>query len=89
MNLANLCPVPPAWAPYFVDFKTPHNALRMGRGDVGKCQRPDPRRPTTGLVTMRVRSTRAKCRHPSSEPREPIISDDGSTRCSSNHMGPK
>jgi hypothetical protein len=24
MNLANVCPVPPAWPPYFMDFKTPH-----------------------------------------------------------------
>jgi hypothetical protein len=31
MNLACLCPVPLAWAPYFLDSKTPHDALRMGR----------------------------------------------------------
>jgi hypothetical protein len=30
-NLANLCPIPLAWAPYFMDFKTPHEALGMGR----------------------------------------------------------
>jgi hypothetical protein len=32
MNLANFCPVPPPW---FMDFKTPHNALRMGWDLVG------------------------------------------------------
>jgi hypothetical protein len=31
MNLSNLCPIPMAWAPYFMDFKTPHEALKMGR----------------------------------------------------------
>jgi hypothetical protein len=31
MNLSNLCPIPLAWAPYFMDFKTPHEALQMGR----------------------------------------------------------
>jgi hypothetical protein len=31
MNLANFCPIPLAWAPYFLDFKTPHEALLMGR----------------------------------------------------------
>jgi hypothetical protein len=30
MNLLNLCPIPLAWAPYFMDFKTPHEALQMG-----------------------------------------------------------
>jgi hypothetical protein len=32
MNLANLCPIPLAWAPYFMDSKTPYEALEMGRG---------------------------------------------------------
>jgi hypothetical protein len=31
MNLAPFCPIPLAWAPYFLDFKSPHDALRMGR----------------------------------------------------------
>jgi hypothetical protein len=31
MNLSNLCPIPLAWVPYFLDFKTPHKALQMGR----------------------------------------------------------
>jgi hypothetical protein len=31
MNLSNLCPIPMAWVPYFLDFKTPHEALQMGR----------------------------------------------------------
>jgi hypothetical protein len=31
MNLSNLCPIPLAWAPYFLDFKTPHEALQMRR----------------------------------------------------------
>jgi hypothetical protein len=31
MNLANLCPIPIAWAPYFLDFKTSWDALQMGR----------------------------------------------------------
>jgi hypothetical protein len=31
MNLSNLCPIPTAWAPYFLDFKTPWEALQMGR----------------------------------------------------------
>jgi hypothetical protein len=29
MNMACFCPVPLAWAPYFLDFKSPHDALRM------------------------------------------------------------
>jgi hypothetical protein len=35
MNLSNLCPIPIAWAPYFMDFKTPHEALQMGRTLLG------------------------------------------------------
>ena len=31
MNMVNLCPIPLAWAPYFLDFKSPHEALAMGR----------------------------------------------------------
>jgi hypothetical protein len=31
MNLANLCPIPIAWAPYFLDFKTPHETLQIRR----------------------------------------------------------
>jgi hypothetical protein len=31
MNMACLCPIPIAWAPYFLDFKSPHEALQMGR----------------------------------------------------------
>jgi hypothetical protein len=31
MNLASFCPIPLAWAPYFLDFKSPHDALRTGR----------------------------------------------------------
>jgi hypothetical protein len=31
MNLANFCPIPLAWAPYFIDFKTPYEALAMAR----------------------------------------------------------
>jgi hypothetical protein len=31
MNLTNLCPIPLAWAPYFMDFKTPYEALEMAR----------------------------------------------------------
>jgi hypothetical protein len=31
MNLACFCPIPIAWAPYFLDFKRPHEALQMGR----------------------------------------------------------
>jgi hypothetical protein len=31
MNLSNLCPIPTAWAPYFLDFKNPYDALKMGR----------------------------------------------------------
>jgi hypothetical protein len=30
MNLSNMCPIPLVWAPYFLDFKTPHAALQMG-----------------------------------------------------------
>jgi hypothetical protein len=30
MNLFNLWPIPMAWAPYFLDFKTPYEALQMG-----------------------------------------------------------
>jgi hypothetical protein len=35
MNLANLCPIPLAWAPYFLDFKAPYDALKMGRALMG------------------------------------------------------
>jgi hypothetical protein len=31
MNMACFCPIPIAWAPYFLDFKPPHEALQMGR----------------------------------------------------------
>jgi hypothetical protein len=31
MNISNFCPIPLAWAPYFMDFKTPFEALKMGR----------------------------------------------------------
>jgi hypothetical protein len=31
MNLPNLCPIPLAWPPYFLDFKAPYDALTMGR----------------------------------------------------------
>jgi hypothetical protein len=31
MNLSNLCPIPLAWAPYFMDFKVPFDALQMGK----------------------------------------------------------
>jgi hypothetical protein len=31
MHLANLCPIALAWAPYFMDSKTPYEALQMGR----------------------------------------------------------
>jgi hypothetical protein len=31
MNLARFCPLPTAWAPYFLDFKTPFEALQTGR----------------------------------------------------------
>jgi hypothetical protein len=31
MNLSNLCPIPIAWAPYFLDFKAPYEALQMGK----------------------------------------------------------
>jgi hypothetical protein len=27
MNLPNFCAIPLAWAPYFLDFKTPNDAL--------------------------------------------------------------
>jgi hypothetical protein len=30
MKLSNMCPIPLAWAPYFLDFQTPHAALQMG-----------------------------------------------------------
>lgn len=35
MNLSNLCPIPMAWVPYFMDFKTPREALQMGRTLMG------------------------------------------------------
>jgi hypothetical protein len=31
MDLSNLCPIPLAWAPYFMDFKAPFEALKMGK----------------------------------------------------------
>jgi hypothetical protein len=31
MNLSNLCPIPLAWAPYFLDFKDPFIAYEMGK----------------------------------------------------------
>jgi hypothetical protein len=30
MNLTNLCPIPLAWPPYFLDFKAPYTALVLG-----------------------------------------------------------
>jgi hypothetical protein len=35
MNLPNLCPIPLGWAPYFMDFKTPYEALTMGKALIG------------------------------------------------------
>jgi hypothetical protein len=34
-NLSRLCPIPLAWAPYFMDFKTPYEACKMGEALVG------------------------------------------------------
>jgi hypothetical protein len=34
-NLSCLCPIPLAWAPYFLDFKKPYEAYRMGTRLVG------------------------------------------------------
>jgi hypothetical protein len=31
MNMACFCPILIAWAPYFLDFKSPHEALQMGQ----------------------------------------------------------
>jgi hypothetical protein len=31
MNLSNICPLPTAWAPYFMDYKSPYEALKTGR----------------------------------------------------------
>jgi hypothetical protein len=31
MNMACFCPIPITWAPYFLDFKSPREALQMGR----------------------------------------------------------
>jgi hypothetical protein len=48
MNMACFCPIPIAWAPYFLDFKSPHEALQMGRslvatmGEVGDRNRATP-----------------------------------------------
>jgi hypothetical protein len=48
MNLSNFCPIPLARAPYFLDFKSPYKALRMGRelvatmADVGDRTRAGP-----------------------------------------------
>jgi hypothetical protein len=46
MNLANMCPIPLAWAPYFLDFKTPHAALQMGHALIA----------TLGTVAHRTRA---------------------------------
>jgi hypothetical protein len=46
MNLSNMCPIPLAWAPYFMDFKTPQEALRMGQALIA----------TLGDVTHRTRA---------------------------------
>jgi hypothetical protein len=47
MNLANLCPIPLAWAPYFMNFKTPFVALNMGKALVA----------TLDDVTQRTRAS--------------------------------
>jgi hypothetical protein len=46
MNLSNLCPIPLAWDPYFLDFKTPYEAWKMGRALVA----------TLGDVAQRTRA---------------------------------
>jgi hypothetical protein len=48
MNFSNMCQIPLAWAPYFLDFKAPHVALEMGQalistlGTVKQCTRVAP-----------------------------------------------
>jgi hypothetical protein len=46
MNLSNMCPIPLAWAPYFLDFKEPRAALEMGHALVA----------TLGTVEHRTRA---------------------------------
>jgi hypothetical protein len=48
MKLSNSCPIPTAWAPYFLDLKTPFEALQMKdmlvatMTDVGNCTQAAP-----------------------------------------------
>jgi hypothetical protein len=43
MNLTNLCPLPLAWTPYFLDSKSPYEALKMGRSLVVTMTEPNDR----------------------------------------------
>jgi hypothetical protein len=43
-NLSCLCPIPLAWAPYFLDFKKPYEAYRMGTRLVGTTMTTDAER---------------------------------------------
>jgi hypothetical protein len=38
-NMSRVCPIPLVWAPYFMDFKTPFEALKMGETLVATLER--------------------------------------------------
>jgi hypothetical protein len=66
MNLSNLIPIPLAWAPYFMDFKSPYEALEMAQLLIASLDNvthwtmllPDPSSPSSGLDASGLYPTR-------------------------------
>jgi hypothetical protein len=54
MNLSSFCPIHTAWAPYFLDFKTPFEALQMGRTLVATMTKADDRTRAAPLLDWLV-----------------------------------
>jgi hypothetical protein len=63
ISLANFCQIPVAWAPYFLDFKTPYDSLKMGRLLIGTLTAVAKRTGSTLtlVVTNQVHAIGTKC----------------------------
>jgi hypothetical protein len=59
MNLSNFCPIPLAWAPYFLHFKPPYKALEILRVVVASLD--DVTHPTQVLAPLLDCGCRAAC----------------------------
>jgi hypothetical protein len=75
MNLSNFCPLPLAWAPYFLDFKEPYEALKLGRLLVASLDDPTHRAHASPLLDwMRAACTRLG---PNAADRDRSLMDQG------------